>query len=152
MFDIPDKTVLTDGTNEYYIRQLRPRIVYSEAPLSECASMTIGTTKETADHTFFNYPELSLPKRGAVLVNKLSGDPTRDIAFNGKKWVASNDDDGDLVLNSLDMFPEDPFKSTDADIDGIEDSEDATISEFKFNWNNYSGKTMFSAYEKNKLN
>lgn len=152
MFDIPDKTVLSDGTNEYYVRQLRPRIVYSEAPLSECASMTIGTTKETADHTFFNYPELSLPKRGAVLVNKLSSDPTRDIAFNGKKWVASNDDDGDLVLNSLDMFPDDPLKSGDADLDGIDDSQDGTNSEFKFNWNKYSGKTMFSAYEKNKLN
>ena len=152
MFDIPDGTVLTDGTNKYYVRQLRPRIVYSEAPLSECASMTIGAAKETADHTFFNYPELSLPKRGAVLVNKLSSDPTRDIAFNGKMWIASNDDDGDLVPNSLDMFPDDPLKSVDADVDGIEDSEDATINEFKFNWNKYTGKTMFSAYEKNKLN
>ena len=152
MFDIPDRTVLTDGTNEYYIRQLRPRIVYAEAPLSECASMTIGTSKETADHTFFNYPELSLPKRGAVLVNKLSNDPTKDIAFNGKVWVASNDDDGDLVLNSLDSFPDDPLKSGDADLDGVEDSLDTTDSEFKFNWNKYTGKTMFSAYEKNKLN
>ena len=152
MFDIPDRTVLTDGTNEYYIRQLRPRIVYAEAPLSECASMTIGTSKETADHTFFNYPELSLPKRGAVLVNKLSNDPTKDIAFNGKVWVASNDDDGDLVLNSLDMFPDDALKSGDADLDTIEDSVDSTDSEFKFNWNKYTGKTMFSAYEKNKLN
>ena len=152
MFDIPDRTVLTDGPNEYYIRQLRPRIVYAEAPLSECASMTIGTSKETADHTFFNYPELSLPKRGAVLVNKLSNDPTKDIAFNGKVWVASNDDDGDLVLNSLDSFPDDPLKSGDADLDGVEDSLDTTDSEFKFNWNKYTGKTMFSAYEKNKLN
>ena len=152
MFDIPDGTELTDGTNEYYVRQLRPRIVYAEAPLSECASMTIGTSLETSDHTFFNYPELSLPKRGAVLVNKLSNDPTKDIAFNGKVWVASNDDDGDLVLNSLDLFPDDPLKSGDADLDGIEDSVDTTDSEFKFNWNKYTGKTMFSAYEKNKLN
>ena len=151
-FDIPDGTVLTDGTNEYYVRQLRPRIVYSEAPLSECASMTIGASKEASDHTFFNYPELSLPKRGTVLVNKLSGDPTRDIAFNGKVWIATNDDDGDGVLNSLDMFPEDPLKSGDADLDGIDDTQDGTNSEFKFNWNKYSGKTMFSAYEKNKLN
>lgn len=152
MFDIPDGTVLTDGTNEYYVRQLRPRIVYSEAPLSECASLTIGASKETSDHTFFNYPELSLPKKGAVLVNKLSGDPARDIAFNGKVWIATNDDDGDGVLNSLDMFPDDSLKTTDADLDGIEDSGDGTISEFKFNWNKYSDKTMFSAYEKNKLN
>ena len=146
------RQVLTDGTNEYYVRQLRPRIVYAEAPLSECASMTIGTSLETSDHTFFNYPELSLPKRGAVLVNKLSNDPTKDIAFNGKVWVASNDDDGDLVLNSLDSFPDDPLKSGDADLDGVEDSLDTTDSEFKFNWNKYTGKTMFSAYEKNKLN
>ena len=152
MFDIPDGTVLTDGTNEYYVRQLRPRIVFAEAPLSECASMTIGAYKETPDHTFFNYPELSLPKRGAVLVNKLSNDPTKDIAFNGKVWIASNDDDGDLVPNSLDMFPDDALKSGDADLDGIEDSEDVTDSEFKFNWNKYTGKTIFSAYEKNKLN
>ena len=152
MFDIPDGTTLTDGTNEYYVRQLRPRIVYSEAPLSECASMTIGASKETADHTFFNYPELSLPKKGAVLVNKLSGDPAKDIAFGGKVWIATNDDDNDGVVNSLDMFPDDPLKKVDADLDGIEDSEDATISEFKFNWNKYTGKTMFSAYEKNKLN
>ena len=152
MFDIPDGTVLTDGTNEYYVRQLRPRYVYAEAPLSECASMTIGTAKETSDHNFFNYPELGLPRTGAVLVNKLSSDPARDIAFNGKVWIASNDDDGDGVLNSLDMFPDDPLKSVDADLDGIEDSQDGTISEFKFNWNKYSEKTMFSAYEKNKLN
>ena len=114
--------------------------------------MTIGTAKETSDHNFFNYPELSLPRTGAVLVNKLSSDPARDIAFNGKVWIASNDDDGDGVLNSLDMFPDDPLKSVDADLDGIEDSQDGTISEFKFNWNKYSEKTMFSAYEKNKLN
>ena len=50
------------------------------------------------------------------------------------------------------MFPDDPLKSVDADLDGIEDSQDGTISEFKFNWNKYSEKTMFSAYEKNKLN
>ena len=87
-----------------------------------------------------------------MLVNKLSSDPTRDIAFNGKKWIASNDDDGDLILNSLDMFPDDPLKSGDADLDGLDDTQDETNSEFKFNWNKYSGKTMFSAYEKNKLN
>ena len=87
-----------------------------------------------------------------MLVNKLSGDPTRDIAFSGKVWIASNDDDGDLVPNSLDAFPDDPLKSGDADLDGIEDSQDGTNSEFKFNWNKHSGKTMFSAYEKNKLN
>ena len=50
------------------------------------------------------------------------------------------------------MFPDDPLKSGDADLDGIDDTQDGTNSEFKFNWNKYSGKTMFSAYEKNKLN
>lgn len=152
MFDIPDGTVLTDGSNEYYVRQLRPRIVYAEASLSQCANMTIGSAKETSDHTFFNYPVLNLPRVGAVLVNKLSNDPTKDRAFNGNKWIASNDDDSDGVLNSLDMFPVDSSKNKDVDFDGVEDSLDATLSEFQFNWTKFLDKSMFSAYEKNKLN
>ena len=152
MFDIPDGTVLTDGSNEYYVRQLRPRIVYAEASLSQCANMTIGSAKETSDHTFFNYPVLKLPRVGAVLVNKLSNDPTKDRAFNGNKWIASNDDDSDGVLNSLDMFPVDSSKNKDVDFDGVEDSLDATLSEFQFNWTKHLDKSMFSAYEQNKLN
>ena len=154
MFDIEDGTTVTDQNgNEYYIRVLRPRYVYAEAPLSECASMIVGTTKETADHTFFNYPELSLPRVGAVLVNKLSNEPAKDPMFGGKKYLASNDDDNDGIPNSLDMFPLDPAKNKDVDFDGIEDSAgDNLLQEFKFNWTKHLEKTMFSTYEKNKLN
>ena len=112
----------------------------------------VGSAKETNDHTFFNYPVLNLPRVGAVLVNKLSNEPTKDIAFSGNKWIASDDDDSDGVPNSLDMFPIDPSKNKDVDFDGVEDSLDATLSEFQFNWTKYLDKSMFSAYEKNKLN
>ena len=153
LLDIPEGTVLTDASNnEYYIRQLRPRIVYAEASLSQCATLTIGSAKETNDHTFFNYPVLNLPRVGAVLVNKLSNEPSKDIAFNGNKWIASEDDDSDGILNSLDMFPINALKNKDVDFDGIEDSEDGTLSEFQFNWTKYLDKSMFSAYEKDKLN
>lgn len=153
LLDIPEGTVLTDASNnEYYIRQLRPRIVYAEASLSQCATLTVGSAKQTNDHTFFNYPVLNLPRVGAVLVNKLSNEPSKDIAFNGNKWIASEDDDSDGILNSLDMFPINALKNKDVDFDGIEDSEDGTLSEFQFNWTKYLDKSMFSAYEKDKLN
>ena len=153
LMDIPDGTVVKDSSdNEYYIRVLRPRTVYAEAPLSECASMTIGLAKNTPDHNFLNYLELDYPRVGAVLVNRLANNPTKDVAFNGQKWTATEDSDGDGVINSLDLRPLDPNKHTDVDFDGIEDSEDGNISAFKFNWVKHLEKTMFSAYEKNKQN
>ena len=153
LMDIPDGTVVKDSSdNEYYIRVLRPRTVYAEAPLSECASMTIGLAKNTPDHTFLNYLELDYPRVGAVLVNRLENNPTKDVAFNGRKWIATDDSDGDGVINSLDLYPLDPNKHTDVDFDGVEDSEDSDISAFKFNWVKHLEKTMFSAYEKNKQN
>ena len=153
LMDIPDGTVVVDGSgNEYYIRVLRNRTVYAEAPLSECATMTIGTAKDTPDHTFFNYPTIDVPRVGAVLVNGLENNPTKDVAFSGQKWIATNDDDGDGYFNSIDMFPTDPLRNKDSDFDGIEDSEDGNISPFNFNWTKHLEKTMFSAYEKNKQN
>ena len=153
LMDIPDGTVVKDSSdNEYYIRVLRPRTVYAEAPLSECASMNIGLAKDTPNHTFLNYLELDYPRVGAVLVNRLANNPTKDVAFNGQKWIATEDSDGDGVINSLDLRPLDPNKNTDVDFDGIEDSEDDNISAFKFNWVKHLEKTMFSAYEKNKQN
>ena len=71
---------------------------------------------------------------------------------NGNKWIASEDDDSDGILNSLDMFPTNALKNKDVDFDGIEDSEDGTLSEFQFNWTKHLEKTMYSTYEKNKLN
>ena len=50
------------------------------------------------------------------------------------------------------MFPTNALKNKDVDFDGIEDSEDGTLSEFQFNWTKYLDKSMFSAYEKDKLN
>ena len=50
------------------------------------------------------------------------------------------------------MFPIDPLRNKDSDFDGIEDSEDGNVSPFNFNWPKHLEKTMFSAYEKNKLN
>ena len=104
------------------------------------------------DHTFLNYLELDYPRVGAVLVNRLANNPTKDVAFNGQKWTATDDSDGDGVINSLDLYPLDPNKHTDVDFDGVEDSEDSDISAFKFNWVKHLEKTMFSAYEKNKQN
>ena len=153
LMDIPDGTVVKDSSNkEYYIRVLRPRTVYAEAPLSECASMTVGLAKDTPDHKFLNYLNLDYPRVGAVLVNRLASNPTKDVAFNGQKWIATEDTDGDGVINSLDLYPVDPLKSTDVDFDGIEDSEDGLISAFKFNWIKHLEKPMFSAFEKNKQN
>ena len=104
LMDIPDGTVVKDSSNnEYYIRVLRPRTVYAEAPLSECASMNIGLAKDTPTHTFLNYLELDYPRVGAVLVNRLENNPTKDVAFNGRKWTATYDSDGDGVINSLDL-------------------------------------------------
>ena len=49
-------------------------------------------------------------------------------------------------------FVFDSSKNKDVDFDGVEDSLDATLSEFQFNWTKHLDKSMFSAYEKNKLN
>ena len=53
LLDIPDGTVIqaSDG-NEYYIRVLRPRLVRSEVPMSNCASLTIPLSKDTPSYIF----------------------------------------------------------------------------------------------------
>ena len=159
LFDIPEGTVLTvDGGDqdgeEYYVRHLGVNKVYPAKPQgdADCDSLTIQPSEDTPDHTFFNYPTIDVPRVGAVLVNGLENNPTKDIAFSGQKWIATNDDDGDGYFNSIDMFPIDPLRNKDSDFDGIEDSEDGNVSPFNFNWPKHLDKTMFSAYEKNKQN
>ena len=125
-FDIPDGTTITasDG-NEYYIRVLRPRLVWSEVPITNCATLTIPLSKDTPDHTFFNFVDLTIPRSGAILVNEL--DPTAYYSKDG-------DQDSDGVPNYLDAFPTDPSKSRDDDYDGIDDADDNNISQYQINF------------------
>tara|TARA_B100000161_G_scaffold234298_1_gene183139 strand:+ start:445 stop:2073 length:1629 start_codon:yes stop_codon:yes gene_type:complete len=134
LFDIPDGTVIqaSDGS-EYYIRVLRPRLVRSEVPMSNCASLTIPLSKDTPDHTFFNFHDLTIPRSGAILVNDL--DAANDLFSNGVSYPKDGDFDNDGVLNYLDAFPTDPLKSIDDDYDGLEDSfEDNDILQFQINY------------------
>ena len=81
-----------------------------------------------------------------------SMDRRKFLTANAAKMCLGIDAPEIPLTRFLDSFPDDPLKSGDADLDGVEDSLDTTDSEFKFNWNKYTGKTIFSAYEKNKLN
>ena len=125
-FDIPDGTTITasDG-NEYYIRVLRPRLVWSEVPIANCATLTIPSSKETPDHTFFNFVDLTIPRSGAILVNEL--DATAYYSKDG-------DQDADGVPNYLDAFPTDPSKSRDDDYDGIDDAVDIVLNPYQINF------------------
>ncbi len=117
LFDIPDGQVLIDSSgNEYYVRHLRPRIVYAEYESSNCDSLelpnsTPGTYPRTPDHTYFPYPELTMPNSGAILVNKLANKPLEDSYADGKFYNKETDSDNDGVLDLLDAYPEDPNKS-----------------------------------------
>tara|TARA_B100002019_G_C21246775_1_gene588776 strand:+ start:123 stop:1880 length:1758 start_codon:yes stop_codon:yes gene_type:complete len=115
LFDIPDGQVLIDSSgNEYYVRHLRPRIVFAEYELSNCDSLdlpTSGVYPRTPDHTYFPYPELTMPNSGAILVNKLANKPLEDSYANGKFHNKDTDSDSDGVLDLLDAYPEDPTKS-----------------------------------------
>ena len=125
-FDIIDGTTITasDG-NEYYIRVLRPRLVWSEVPIANCATLTIPTSKETPDHTFFNIIDLTIPRSGAILVNEL--DATAYYSKDG-------DQDADGVPNYLDAFPTDSSKSRDDDYDGIDDAVDIVLNPYQINF------------------
>ena len=115
LFEIPDGTVLVDDSgNEYYVRVLRPRRVYSHEPLENCSNLSIEATQETKDHTFFEYLDTLMPPKGAVI-------------YGGNSYIPYEDDDGDGFLNIFDAFPEDPLKNTDVDHDGIDDSVGPTI-------------------------
>ena len=127
LLDIPDGTVLTDNLgNKYYVRQLRPRIVYAEYDSSNCASLDlpdlVGSTTvigigklyhhpDTPDHTDFPYPTLEMPNSGAILVNKLSSKSSQDSYASGAFFNKNEDTDGDGVSNLLDAFPSNSSKT-----------------------------------------
>ncbi len=127
LLDIPDGTVLTDNLgNDYYVRHLRPRIVYAEYDPSNCASLdlpdiwgvllvngvgNIPRYPDTPDHTYFPYPTLEMPNSGAILVNKLSSKPSQDSYAAGEFFNKNADTDGDGVSNLVDAFPSDPSRT-----------------------------------------
>ena len=125
-FDIIDGTTITasDG-NEYYIRVLRPRLVWSEVPITNCATLTVPSSKETPDHTFFNFVDLTIPRSGAILVNELDG-----TAYYSK----DGDQDADGVPNYLDAFPTDDTKSRDDDYDGLDNDNDNEFNLYQINF------------------
>jgi len=133
--DVPDLTVITsDSGQKYIIRQLRPRVVYPEVDMANCASLTVRDTLAVENHTFFEGSNLNaaMPTAGAVLVNEFSKDSSRDPNYSGLSYLPLEDADDDGVLNFKDAFPEDPTKSSDVDFDGIDDSEDATSDRYIF--------------------
>ena len=134
-FDVPDLTTITsDSGQKYIVRQLKPRIVYPEVDMANCASLTVQDTLAVENHTFFegNNLDATIPTAGAVLVNDFANDKTRDPNYSGAVYLPLEDADGDGVLNFKDAFPEDPAKSADADLDGIDDSEDSTSDRYIF--------------------
>lgn len=145
IIDIPDKTVVQDSEgNEYYIRVLKPRKVYAYQDLTQCDGLSIQDSIDTPDHKTFVYlNEKSIPPSGAILFNQFESGDTIDIQYLGKVFIANNDDDGDMVLNFLDAFPEDASKTTDDDYDMIEDSEDTDISQKIMTWIKHLNKEIF---------
>ena len=150
LLDIPDGTVLTDPNNgnEYYVKGLRPRKVQSEVALSNCSNLTIQPSMTTPDHTFFNYPTMTKPRSGAILVNEFSNNSSRDLYASGNLWIKNGDQDSDGILNYLDAYPTDASKSRDDDYDGIEDSDDNDITLFQQTWSKYLDKSLYSNYTK----
>ena len=133
--DVPDLTTITSSEGQKYIvRQLKPRIVYPEVDMANCASLTVRDTLAVENHTFFESHSLdtALPKGGAVLVNEFSSDTTRDPNYSGVSYLPLEDADGDGIPNFKDAFPEDPARSADEDFDGIDDSEDSTSDRYLF--------------------
>ncbi len=134
-FDVPNMTTITsDSGQKYIVRQLKPRIVYPEVDMANCASLTVRDTLPVENHMFFEGHNLDaeLPTAGAVLVNDFSDDKTRDPNYSGLSYLPLEDVDGDGVLNFKDAFPEDAEKSADADFDGVDDSEDSTSDRYIF--------------------
>ena len=139
-FDVPDLTVITsDSGQKYIVRQLKPRLVYPEVDMSNCASLTVRDTLSVENHTFFEGHNLdaAMPTAGAVMVNEFLDDKTRDPNYLGMSYLPLEDADNDGVLGFKDAFPEDPSKSADADFDGIDDTEDTTSDRYIFDHNQF---------------
>ena len=139
--DVPDLTTITSSSGQKYIvRQLKPRIVYPEVDMANCASLTVRDTLAVENHKFFdgNNLDTALPRGGAVLVNEFSSDKTRDPNYSGVSYLPLEDADGDGVPNFKDAFPEDPARSADEDFDGIDDSEDSTSNRYIFDYTRFN--------------
>lgn len=149
LFDVPEGTVLTDNAgNEYYVRVLRSRKVFTHADASNCSGLQIQATLTTPDHKFLNYlNDSDVPPSGAVIINQYQpGDTINDPIYSGKVYVANQDDDSDGVLNYLDAFPDDSTKSKDDDYDGIADSIDNEVKQFRPIIEKYLNLELFSDF------
>lgn len=130
-FDIADGALVTgNGGESYLVRQLKPRTVYSQVELVNCAGLVLQETLATPDHNFAESLEGSVPASGALLVNAYEvGDSVGDPNYVGARYDPNEDTDGDNVPNYLDVFPDNSSKSVDADYDGIEDTVDDEVSQ-----------------------
>ena len=123
--------VRTDGVEgRYLIRRLLTRNVFEQLPMEDCASLTIGATKEAPNHLFFSEESLlsfSWPRAGALLINSFDDNPEDDpLGYNGAWYLPLEDSDQDGVLNYLDALPDNPAESLDKDYDGLGDEEDSS--------------------------
>ena len=149
-FDIPDGALVTgDDGNEYLVRQLKPRTVYAQVAVENCAGLSLQETLATPDHTFAEALDGDVPATGALLVNAYeAGDTAGDPSFSGAVYDADEDADGDDVPNYLDAFPEDADKSVDVDYDGIDDAEDDDVAQTVYQLPDYSELVMQDYPEK----
>ena len=134
-FDVPDlTTVIRANGQEYIVRQLKPRKVYSQVDTSFCDGLVVRDTLPTPSHLFFEGNNIitAVPAAGAVLVNDFASDPDLDPSYAGKVYSPIEDSDADGVLNYADMFPEDSTKSADLDYDGVPDESDVSDDRVKF--------------------
>jgi len=135
LFDVPDLTTVVRGDGqEYIVRQLKPRKVYSQVDMSFCEGLVVRDSLPTPSHLFFEGHNMTtaVPSAGAMLVNDFASDPDLDPHYAGKEYSPIEDSDGDGVLNYADMFPEDSTRSADLDYDGIADEIDVTDDRVKF--------------------
>jgi len=149
-FDIPDGALVTgdDGT-EYLVRQLKPRTVYAQVAIENCAGLSLQETLSTPDHTFAQALDGDVPATGAMMVNAYeAGDSIGDPSFLGAVYDADGDADGDDVPNYRDAFPEDADKSVDADYDGVDDAEDSDVAQTIYQLPDYSDLVMQDYPEK----
>jgi hypothetical protein len=75
--------------------------------------LTIQPSEVTPDHKFFNYPVVTTPRTGAVLVNRLTAITDLYSPTQGSYYSKDGDQDNDGVPNYLDAFPTDDQKSLD---------------------------------------
>lgn len=147
LFDVPDGTVLSNGDDHYYVRQLKPRITFSVVELTNCSGLEIQPTIQTPDHKEFEYVESIIPPSGAILFNQYQNNPEFDPIYNGIVYISNEDTDGDGVLNFLDAYPDDASKSKDDDYDGIEDSSDTELLQAIPSWDKHEDKDLFDNYD-----